>query len=283
MALGANPYPGYFVMVTDAQGNQHWVSPETAASMAWGGGNEQDTPTPEVSTDALARVIRNLLANRLGEQALTQARRWFAANRKGDTDKMARDFLEQIRRAPESDEDLRRTAFAASPEGRAMMFKDVLRQQTEGFNALPDVVQATQFSRFPGLESSYLLDPTLPSRLIPEGKGESGFSFEDYLKSGRVPLTPDEIQDRLGQLAMVNVDDVDPENQEQVIAARLGSNPEEAYTMAMNPYLQQVDPSFRDIINRMGRTRFEKERVRNPGKRFLDLYREGSGSGWFGR
>lgn len=289
---GPNPYPGYFVLITDGQGMQHWVSPETAAIMqqgvgggapTGGGGNQQQGGgNTGGDLDALSRQVRNLLANKLKNEAVLVARRWFAANRTGDTDKQASDFLERIRKAPETDEALRRTAFADSPEGRRLMFRDVLRQGEPGFNAFPDVVQETAFSRFPGLESSYLLDPNLPSRLIPKEKGKSGFSFEDYLKSGRVPLTPDEIQDRLGQLSLVNVDEVDPENQEQVIAARLGSDPSETYDVAMNPYLEQVDPSFRSIISKMGRTRYEKERVRNPGKRFLDLFRQGSGSNWFG-
>ena len=285
MALGPNPYPGLFVLATDGQGNQHWVSPETAAAM--NAGNAQnvpagDKPKGDGGLAALEQRVVDLLADGNDYDALLAARAWFAANKTGNTDQQASEYLAGLRKRPaptKSDEQLRQLEFGASEAGRRVLFGDVLRGRNPGFNAFPDVLQAALYADQPALEATFGLDPAL---MPPKGQ-KRPLSFQQFLRSGREPMTSEQIRNRLGELSLVNLDNLDPGNPEQAAADRYSKENDEAFAAIMDPYLNEVDPMFRRSLSRMGRTRYEQQRTEDPRTPFINLLRKGSGSGFFGR
>ena len=246
-----------------------------------GGGVPTVTPGPvpgsksTTSQDELKKQVQIALANKDPDLARKLAEAWFLANKFGDPKKSAADFLSKI--SPVSDEAARAERFGGTAGGRAGIFGEFLRQQNPNYDLFTPGVQATMERDLPALEESFMLEPANFGG-AGEGKGPST-SFEQMLKSGRSAMSPDEIQKRLVDLSNFNPANSGPESFEGGLLSRYGTDEggdQAAFTAAVMPFLQNIDPAMRQNLLQSARRRFGRMQMQ-PTTRFIDKLREMGG------
>ena len=108
-----------------------------------------------------------------------------------------------------------------------------------------------------------------------QGKGPST-SFEGMLRSGKAPMSPDDIQKRLVDLSNVGSEDSGPESFSGGLLSQYGTDEggdQNAFNASVMPFLQNIDPAMRGNLMSAARKRFGRMQMK-AGNRFIDKLRD---------
>ena len=260
-------------------------------------------PKPEqnaggLTVDALREEIRKLLAVGNRDGAIKTAQSWFRLYSTTGEDPMAQAmaFVNSVgqtastRAAISSGgqadtyrplgqrtaEEARRQEFEGSEEGRHGLFQDVLRKMVGNYDYDSPALRRGYESRIPGLQATYELDPALRGEA---GEGEAP-SWQDFLRSGRSAMSPNEIQAGISRIGGLG----GPLEQQSLHDRALvnqfrsgGKSDEAAFSAMVAPYLQNVSPMMREAYGRALSQQFQRMRLEQPDKSFAQQLKEMGG------
>ena len=178
---------------------------------------------------------------------------------------------------PPTSEEARREQFGGTAGGRRALFQDVMRGMRPGYDYQSAGLRSGYESRLPGLEATYYLDPAMQN----QAGSRQDMSFQDFLRSGRAAMTPDEIQAQISRLGGFGRGGSEPSNYDKELidryAAGGGASDQEAFDAMMDPYLQNRDPAMRQHAENAARLRFQKMRLGQPNVSFAQQLNEMGG------